>query len=481
MPLGQLLANANPANEALVWTDGSLTYGELDRKTTELACALLDEGLAPGDRVAVHWCNAVQPVLLYFACFKAGLIAVPVNLRLKASEAEHIFRHSGAKVCFSHPELASIAETAAAACGTGIVVRQQLTPGAAARPLPEPDERAICAMLYTSGTTALPKGVMHSHASLYHGARFTLEAGTGRGVTITTTQISHMSGFQCVLVASMLGQAKLVLVPKFDPVAILDAVERHRVESFIALPAQMLMLVEEQSQRPRKLSALKTVLSGGDSVPEATQQRFDDVFGLRTLEVLAMTESCPMLWNTDADRRLGSVGKARAGVEVKVIPKNGLEPESGELCVRSPANFAGYWNDPAATAAVLEDGWLHTGDLARLDEDGYVWFTGRLKQVILRESVIISPPEVEDVLYKHPAVLEAGVIGLPDPRFGQKVVAFVALREGHAATADELRAMAAQHLADYKVPEMIKFLPVLPKGMTGKIDRRALAEGAAQL
>jgi long-chain acyl-CoA synthetase len=479
MNLGQLLRNVNPAQESLVWEDGSLTYGELDRKTTELACALLDEGLQPGDRVAVHWSNAVQPVLLYFACFKAGLIAVPVNLRLTASEAEHIFRHSGAKVCFSQPELASIAQTAAAACGTGIVVRQQLPHGAAVRPLPEPDERTICALMYTSGTTALPKGVMHSHGSLYHGARFTLAAGTGRGVTITTTQVSHMSGFQCVLIASMLGQAKLVLMPKFDPAAVLDAVERHRVVSFIALPAQMLMLAEEQSQRPRDLSSLKRVLSGGDSVPEATQQRFDEVFGLRTLEVLAMTESCPMFWNTDADRRLGSVGKARAGVQVKVIPKSGLAADSGELSVRSPASFAGYWNDSAATEAVLEDGWLHTGDLARLDQDGFVWFTGRLKQVILRESVIISPSEVEDVLYKHPAVLEAGVIGLPDPRFGQKVVAFVALRDGYAASEDDLRAAAAQHLPDYKVPEVIHFLPVLPKGMTGKIDRRALAEGTA--
>jgi long-chain acyl-CoA synthetase len=302
--------------------------------------------------------------------------------------------------------------------------------------------------------------------------------GIGHGVMMTTTQMTHISGFGCMVLGTMMGGSTLVLVPKFDPAVALDTVEQYKVEAILVLPAQLQMLVEEQFQRPRVVTSVKMALCGGDSVPEAMQNRFKELFGVSTMEALAMTESCPMLWNTPSDRKLGSVGKIRDGVEVKIATRDGLAADTGELLVRSPANFLGYWNQPEATGAVLVDGWVHTGDLVRLDAENFVWFAGRLKQVIMRESVVISPQEVEDVLYRHPAVLEAGVIGLPDPKFGQKVVAFIALRDGQAATQVELRSMAAKHLADYKVPEAITFLPVLPKGLTGKIDRRALAEGA---
>ena len=480
MSLGTFLASADPAKTALVWTEDSLTYGELDRRSTELACALLDEGLQPGDRVCVHWWNAVEPVLLYFACFKAGLIVVPVNLRLKASEAAHIFRHSGAKVCFSEPSLAAIAVAGAAESGTGIEVRAKLPQGAPVRELPEPAESVIGAILYTSGTTALPKGVTHTHASLAKTADFTIEMGYGSGVMLATTQMTHISGFGCLVLGAMRAETTLVLMPKFDPAMTLDLIERHKVAALLALPAQLLMIVEEQSQRPRVVESVKIGLAGGDSVPAALQLRFTELFGAPLMEVLAMTESCPMIWNTSANNRMGSVGKASAGVEIKIVTREGLAADTGELCVRSPASFACYWNNPEATAAVLEDGWVHTGDLVRLDADGYVWFAGRLKQIIVRESVCISPQEVEDALYKHSGVLEAGVIGLPDPKYGEKVIAFVALRDGHAATESELRSLAAEHLADYKVPEKVRFLPVLPKGLTGKIDRKALSESFAQ-
>jgi len=271
----------------------------------------------------------------------------------------------------------------------------------------------------------------------------------------------------------------MVLLPKFEPGAALDAIAEFGCTTAGGLPTMLLMMVEEQIARPRNISSLRSVVGGGDVVSGALQQRFKEVFGLTLYEIYAMTELCPMTTNRPGMSREGSVGVPLEGVELRVVDldsRDVADGETGEIIVRGPGRCAGYWNDAEATRAAMGGGWLHTGDLGARDADGFVWFKGRKKEVIIRAGSNISPQEVEEALYKHPAVLEVGVIGVPDPVTIERVAAFVVLREGHAASAEDLCAFAKLHIADYKAPEEIHFREVLPKNPVGKVQRRALKE-----
>jgi long-chain acyl-CoA synthetase len=265
----------------------------------------------------------------------------------------------------------------------------------------------------------------------------------------------------------------------FDAAAVLDAIERHRCTFFFALPALGQFLVEEQIRRPRDVSSLQIVVTGGDAVPVTMQNRFLEHFGFRMQEGYGLTEGGFVAFNPADAIRLGSMGRKLPGVEMRLVDpmdRDVPEGETGEVIVRSAGSCAGYWDDPAATADLLRGGWLHTGDLASRDPDGYLWFRGRSKQIIVRAGSNISPQEVEEALYQHPAVLEVGVAGKPDAVYGELVAAFVALRPGHVASEADLQSFVRERIADYKVPEHIYFLPELPKGLTGKVDRRSLKE-----
>jgi long-chain acyl-CoA synthetase len=240
-------------------------------------------------------------------------------------------------------------------------------------------------------------------------------------------------------------------------------------------------LIEEQARKPRQVHSLRNFVGAGDSVPVSTQERFHALFGIPVREGYGMTEIGPSIANPADAIRSGSLGKAIQGVEIRVIGAEGEDVSDGrigEIAVRTPARFAGYWDDPAATRAAVRDGWLYTGDLARRDTDGYLWFEGRKKEIIIRDGVNISPQEVEEAIYKHPAVLEVAVIGMPDPvgAHGERVLAFVSLRDGLVVDERELRDHARQLLTDIKVPERFVFRTDLPKGITGKVARRALKE-----
>ncbi len=469
-------AARNPQKPAVICGEEQLTYAELDRATTALAGWFLDQGLKPGDRVAIHWQNSFELVKVLFASWKAGLIVVPINVRFKAPEIAYILEHSGAALCFSQPHLAHMAQ--------GCPMHSALPEtGSASMPvLAEPDPDRPAAIQYTSGTTSRPKGVTHTHRTLCESARLMGLMGVdGSHTILVMTSIMHASGLICDLLPAVLGGATAVLVPAFDPALVLDLIERRRATYTVGMPIMLQFMVEEQARKPRDISSLRFILGGGDSVSTALQERFQSLFGLPLREGYGMTETLPVIFNVRSIRA-GSIGHAVDGVEVRIVGLDGAdvrEGEIGEIIVRSPASFIGYWKNPQATADTLIDGWLYTGDLARRDAEGYFWFEGRKKQIIIRGGSNISPQEVEGALYEHPAVLEAGVIGWPDPVYGEIVVAFVALREGMHAPAEELREFARERLSDYKVPERVMFLPELPKGITGKVQRRALKDMAA--
>ena len=300
-----------------------------------------------------------------------------------------------------------------------------------------------------------------------------------------------MEEFQTQLAVSNRGEdagflscgGTVVLLSAFDAPAALDLIERWRCSYFVILPAMLRFLVEEQGRRPRDVRCVRLCLAGGDTVPVTLQERFRALFGVPVRELFGMTETVPVTCIREDAPRTGSIGPALDLVDARVADLSGkvvADGQVGELQVQSPANCVGYWDDPQATAAAFDDGWLRTGDLARRDADGFFWFEGRVKQIIIRGGSNISPQEVEEALYHHPAVLEAGVIGMPDPVHGEKVIAFVALREGLTAGEQELRDLVRSRIADYKTPERIIFLPVLPKGLTGKVQRRALKDLAVE-
>jgi long-chain acyl-CoA synthetase len=476
-----------PRKAAVICGDQVVTYEALDRSTDALARWMLSQGLESGDRVAIHWTNSLEVVNLYFACFKAGLIAVPVNNRLKALEIAYIVRHSCAKLCFSQPELAPLCEEVRAECpdlGALYTALPDLRGVPADVILPEVSPERVAAILYTSGTTARPKGVVHTHVSLTGCTELMALLGVSESdVLMVTTQLVHISALGCTLLPSIARGATIVLIPVFDAAQTLDLMERWRVTTLLALPAMLRFVVEEQARSPRQVASMRTCLAGGDTVPVNLQERFRALFGIGVRELYGMTESVPITCIPDDAPRNGSIGKVPSLIEAVVVGFSGLvvpDGEVGELQVQSPANCIGYWEDPQSTRETFDHGWLHTGDLVRRDADGYFWFEGRAKQIIIRGGSNISPQEVEEALYHHPAVLEAGVIGMPDPVLGEKVVAFVALREGHTAGEQELRDLVRSRIAHYKTPERILFLDVLPKGLTGKVQRRALKDLAME-
>jgi long-chain acyl-CoA synthetase len=451
----------------------------LDESTDRIAAWLLKQGLRPGDRLAIHWPNSIEAAKLYLGVFKAGVIAVPVNLRLKPAEITYVFEHSGAVMCFSAPSMEPQAEKAAEKCENMRRILTVLPSDPPSGKLPDIDPDQPLVIIYTSGTTARPKGVVHTHRTFLGCLRGAVDSRLlyGGGVSLCMTPMMHIAGLAVMLTAIHMGDTTVLV--SFEPAGVLDAIERHRCTFFFVLPALAQFLVEEQMRKPRDVSSLQVVVAGGDAVPVSMQNRFQELFGFRMQEGYGLTEGGFLSFNPAEAIRTGSMGMPLPGVEMRLVdPMDRDVPDGdrGEVTVRSPGTCAGYWNDPGATSDLMRGGWLHTGDLASRDADGYLWFRGRAKQIIVRAGSNISPQEVEEALYQHPAVLEVGVTGKPDSVYGELVVAFVVVRQGASVNAAELQAFARERLADYKTPEQIYFMMELPKGPTGKVDRRSLKE-----
>jgi long-chain acyl-CoA synthetase len=490
----------HPEKQALRVAERSWTYAELDAITDRIAAGLMELGIRPGDRVALHFINSAELVFGYYACFKAGAVAVPLNVRLKGSELEYILNHCGARLYVGQadlfPELQSVRGGLSGVerfflTGDGAdfpdvrPIEDLLAPNAAAAPILAVPDAAPAVILYTSGTTARPKGVTHTHATLAqtvvnYRAYFGLEAKDVVGIVLP---MAHIFGFALLLLPAISAGATAVVIPRFEPEEVLRRLEEHRVTYFGGLPVMYNALVNSPGAATRNLRSLRFCLAGGDAVPTELQRRFQESFGLEITAGCGMTEVIPYAGNPPyGTKKAGAIGLPTPGVSLRLVDEMGRDVargEVGEILVRSEATMIGYWEDPEATAATIQDGWLRTGDLGQVDEEGYYWFVGRKKEIIVRGGSNISPLEVEEALYQHPSVREAGVVGVPDAAWGEVVQAFVALKEGAAVTEEALQEFLGTRMAAYKVPERIHFLPDLPKGLTGKIQRKTLWEMAA--
>jgi long-chain acyl-CoA synthetase len=491
-------ARRHPHKPAVIVEDRMWTYAELDEVTERMAAALMAAGVGVGDRVALHFANGFEMTASYYACFKAGAIAVPLNTRMKAPELAYVLDHSGARLYVGQANLYSAIDTVRgtlSALGDCFVagdvsalshVRpfadlQRTNVGA---PLPALADDDVAVILYTSGTTARPKGVTHTHGTLTQLAQAGLDIACAQdddvaGIVLPACHIFGLS----VLLSTVMAGNTVVMIPRFDPPFLLSQMQQHGVTLIGALPVMLNAMVHCPGASSYDLR-LRACFAGGDAVPTEVHRRFKDMFGVEVTEACGMTEVQPYACNPrDGHARLGSIGLPAPRVRLRLVDGLGRDVErgeEGEVLVNSAATMVGYWNDPDATAATIRDGWLSTGDLARMDEDGYYWFVGRKKEIIVRGGSNISPLEVEEALYQHPAVREAGVVGAPDPTLGEVVRAFVALKSGAAASEQELKDFLGAMIAAYKVPETIAFVPDLPKGLTGKVQRKALKELAAQ-
>ncbi|MGH6895331.1 MAG: class I adenylate-forming enzyme family protein [Geminicoccaceae bacterium] len=504
MLLGDVLrtaADRAPDQRALVFGATALTYRELDQQSDRIAGSLRRAGVGHGDRVALFFGNRPELVLGYFACFKLGAIAVPLNDHYKGPELAYAVGHAGVRALVAEarlfpevvrvrPQLGSVQACYLVGDGEfpGVLPFRQLLEGSGGRaPAVAIRERDPAVIMYTSGTTARPKGVTHTHRSLWHTTlnQVATREITSDEVSLISLSVCHVAGFAGQVLTTVQVGGTMVLLPAFEPGALLNAMETHRANTLQLLPAQLWDLVEHARAADCDFGSLRCCIAGGDRVPPELQERFGALSGLEVTETCGMTESYSYAMNPPhGAKRIGSIGLPVHATRLRVIDQTGADLARGaigEILVRSDATMAGYWDDPEHTAKTLQDGWLHTGDLGRVDDDGYYWFEGRSKEMIIRGGANISPLEVEEVLYQHPAVGVACVVGVPDRRLGEIVRAYVALRHDAApgVTADELKQFVAHHIAAYKVPERIAILAELPLNAVGKVDRHALQARAS--
>ncbi|MGW0021961.1 long-chain-fatty-acid--CoA ligase [Rhodococcus sp. NPDC003382] len=477
-------ARRYPDRPALRVDDDAVTYADLDALTARAAARLRARGVLPGDRVAIALPNVLAFPVLYYGVLRAGATVVPINPLLKSRELEHHFRDSGAVLALVWSTVTAEAESAAAATGTETVVVDEETVAAvaewpAAEDVAPREEDDTAVILYTSGTTGTPKGAQLTHANLRRNAiTFVDMFDFGPGdVVAGCLPFFHAFGQSNALNASILAGASVSLVQRFDAAKVLHLIERHGVTVFEGVPTMYVGLLHTDRGQV-DTSSLRMCVSGGAALPVEVLNGFEETFGAPILEGYGLTETSPTAtFNRLGHTKPGSIGLPIDGVDMKVVDRNGAEVPSGEvgeIVIRGHNVMKGYWNRPEATAAAIVDGWFHTGDMAVRDDDGFYFVVDRKKDIIIRGGYNIYPREIEEVLYEHPAVREAAVIGVPHATHGEEVAAAITLRAGAAATPDELREYVRTRVAAYKYPRHVWLVDRLPKGSTGKILKREI-------
>ncbi|MFB6776097.1 long-chain fatty acid--CoA ligase [Streptomyces sp. NPDC056352] len=480
-------ARNHPDRAALRLGDDSVTYRALDQRSARMAGLLHDRGVEPGDRVAIMLPNTPEFALAYFGVLRAGGIVVPMNPLLKSREVAYYLGDSGARLLFAWHAVADEARAGAQQAGADAVVvdpggfERLFAPGPITDDVTDRHEDDTAVILYTSGTTGQPKGAELTHANLTRNCDIMateLLQLTADDVIFGGLPLFHAFGQSCTLNAAVASGACLTLLPRFDAAKALGILAEHAVTVFAGVPTIFSRLLQQPDRDAYDVSRLRMSLSGGSAMPVEVLHEFQDVFDCVVLEGYGLSETSPVAsFNTlQAGPKPGSVGTPIRGIEMRVVDNGREVPhgEAGEIAIRGHNVMKRYWQRPEETAAAIRDGWFYTGDLGRVDQDGYFWIVGRKKDVIIRGGYNVYPHEIEDVLYEHPAVADAAVIGLPDPDLGEEVGAAVVLKPGARTTAEELREYVKRQVAAYKYPRKVWIADALPKGPTGKILKREI-------
>jgi long-chain acyl-CoA synthetase len=472
---------------ALAFEGRELTNVDQQRAARRLASALAALGVGPGDRVVVLLPNCPEVLPAYGAILRLGAVIVPVIFLLSADEVRQILADSEATVAITSRDFANRFDgwtgtlVLVGGDGPGRLGFEALVDGAAERA--EIVARAgtdLAVLLYTSGTTGRPKGVALSHDNLASNARAaaSLNELDRERWNLAVLPLSHSYGLTLMNVGLLLG-SRAVLLRWFQPELVLETIARYRVQAMAGVPAMYVALLNFPETDRYDTSSMVSWGSGAAPLPVEIVEPFERKFGGRILEGYGLTEAAPVVsaHRLSGERRLGSVGQALPGVEVSIQDDHDRHlatDEVGEVCVRGPNVMLGYYRMPEETARTIRGGWLHTGDVGRLDGDGFLYIVERKKDLIIRGGFNIYPRDVEEVLYAHPDIAEAAVIGTPDARMGEEVLAFVVLRRGAESTADAIITFCAARLAHYKCPSRVRLVDALPKNAVGKILRKEL-------
>jgi long-chain acyl-CoA synthetase len=512
---------AHPDAIALAYFDRTFTAAEVDTESDALAAAFQDAGLGQGDSVGLYVQNMSEFVVGALAAWKSGAAVVPINPMYRERELSHIVRDSGVSAMIALDDLLPIVRDATRDAPLRLLIAtnglraladpaQRPTPlqgvepaplggaqwyddvvsaNAGARPaLFNPSPADVAFIAYTSGTTGAPKGAVLTHANVLFSAQTfrSMRRLDSSDVIFAMAPLFHVTGLICSVALGLLTAAPLVLGYRFDVPTVLGLIDRYRVTFTVGATTIFLSFLDRPGFDQVDISSLTKIICGGAPIPPSVVERYERATGVYLHNGYGLTETTSPTFGTPLGSRspVSATGSLALGVpipdtECKLLGDDGEEVaigETGEIVVRGPHVMAGYWRNEAETALHLQDGWLRTGDMATMDADGWFYLVDRKKDQINAAGFKVWPQEVEEVLYEHPAVREAGVVGVPDERRGETVKAFVSLRPGASATDDELIAFCRERLAAYKVPRIVQFLDDLPKTVTGKITRRSLRE-----
>jgi long-chain acyl-CoA synthetase len=495
-------AKKTPAKRAIVVNDVELSYQMVDGFAQRFAGALRGLGVQPGQHVALLLPNVPQFTISYYGCHYAANPVVPLNVLLTADEIAYHLEDSDSValvVWEGFYDAARAGFDRVASCRHLIVVKQDradaTAPAGAVNftalvmmaqpigsvPATSPDDTAV--ILYTSGTTGKPKGAELSHFNLFYNADFMSQRPSRTApedqVVMVVLPLFHSFGQTVMQNAAVRGGGTLVLMPRFDPLGAAQLIQKHKVTYFAGVPTMYFALLHHPEVKPEMLASLTDCASGGSAMPVEVMKSFDERFGTDILEGYGLSETSPVAsFNPRGAKKVGSIGRPIWGVEFRLLDGgNGVVTkagEPGEICITGHNVMKGYYKRPEATAEAITDGWFRSGDIGTFDSDGYFFIVDRKKDMLIRGGFNVYPREIEEVLYSHPAIAEAAVIGVPHPSHGEEVKAVIALKAGQTLTAEDVIAYTKERLAAYKYPRIIEFRDALPKGPTGKILKREL-------
>jgi len=528
-PLFSLLertAEKHPDATAIIFQDRKLSYRYLKELVDRFATALQSMGVEKGDRVALFLPNIPQFVISYYGALKAGAIVTAVSPLYRERELEHQLVDSGSETLvvldLLYPVVEKIRDTKLertivtgikeylpavkrvlgsllgkvpsrkVARRPGVHFFQELLKAYPPRPSEvqiDPEED-LALLQYTGGTTGTPKGAMLTHHNLVSNAYMCdawLQAEEGREIHVSVLPLYHIYGMTVTMNSAIVSAGAMILIPRFDPADVLSSIQRHRASVFCGVPTLYALLVNHPEITKFDISSVKFCISGASSLPPEVQKRFMELTKGTLVEGYGLTEASPVTHANPLDPtletvKIGSIGLAWPDTESRIVDlEEGERPlppgEVGELVVRGPQVMKGYWNMPEETASVMRDGWLYTGDIGRMDEDGYFYIVDRKKDLIKYRGYSVYPMEIEDVIYEHPAVKLCAVVGRPDEVSGEIPKAYIVLKEGAEATEEEMIQFVRERVAPYKRIREVEFREELPMTLVGKVLKRTLREG----